>query len=744
MADDTSFASSAEVFAAHRTLPQIRGIQKTLHVQIEEKSSRLRTQVGGSYRELLGTADAIVKMRGDNDNLQKLLGNMGSRCGRAVVTDKADSFTSFISKQTSQSVSVAARTKLLDGCALSADRMLRGSKHHDFLTKGDRLIVVAKLLVLARLVLNSLTAAEVKSPAAVKKTLDGLRKRLRRGIESILEQPGDDSGRGDILKALCARSLMSSSGAKESLRYFLDRRDEAMAATFESEDDEQTKTPENVMHALKLYTRTLLDVQALLPAQLPQKLATLKQHRLLADTTLKKLESLRLDTYEQWCSDDIQYFTPFIRHDDLDGKTARDMLSRWAEKGAQRLLGGLKATLGDMADFRSIMDLRTDVLRLWIRDGGKAKGFDPLEMQQDLREVMNDRMLAVLETKVTKLRLVGNEIKATLDGWQSGNTDKHFGLWDHGSYEDSLARGAAPFLQEVTSRLYGRNDAVSKAVHSYLSWFKVIDDITGVVAALKKQRWDNDFDEVEDEDTIEARQQVLSKEDPKRLQDKLNSTLDATYKALEGNLVELWEEHRDSAHGAFVAAYMLRILRDVRSKLPERDSIKGFGLSMVSSLHQSLAESVIEEPVVTFTAEGLSQREVVGESLWEGEPALPNQPSPGCFNLLHGLSSAMASVGVDLWTPAAVESLKGQLAEQLSSLWREELASVKEEGMSDTLMKQWVFDAQLLRNCLGGDLDSLIDEMYKQGSVEETSQKRIIKAAGDFWQRVTLLFGLLS
>lgn len=744
MAEDTSFASSAEIFAAHRTLPQIRAIQKTLHVQIDEKSSRLRTQVGGSYRELLGTADAIVQMRSDNDDLQHLLGNMGGRCGRAIVTAKADSLKSFVSKQKNNSAAGTARLKLLDGCALSADSLLRGGKPTEATTKGDRLVLVAKLLVLGRLLLSSLDDATSKTSVAAKKTLDALRRKLRRAIDNVLEQPGDDSGRDDILKALCARSLASSSGAKDALRYFLDRREEAMAVAFDTEDEERTKSTDSVVHALKLYTRTLLDVQALLPIKLPQALAALKQHRLLADTSLKQLESLRLDTYERWCSEDIQYFTPFIRHDDLDGKTAREMLSTWADKGTQDLLKGLKGTLEGMADFKSIMDLRTEVLRLWIRDGGKAKGFDPLELQQDLRETINERMLAVLETKVSKLRLVGTEVKATLEGWQDGITDKHDDLWEQDGYDDTLARGAAPFLQEVTNRLYGRNDAVSKAVHSYLSWFKVIDDITEVVEALGKQRWDNDFDEVEDEETIEARQQVLSKEDPKMLQNKLDSTLDATYKALESTLSELWKERQENKQSHDVAAYILRILRDVRSKLPDRPAIKSFGLEMVPSLQTAVATNVSGAAVDNFVTSGLSQREVESQPLWEGEPALPNQPSPSCFNALHDLSTAMAKTGTDIWTPAAVKILKAQLTDGLSQAWKAELEKVADEENVEALLTQWLFDAALLQSCLGSGLEGVVDSIHKQSKLDEASRKRITKAAGEFWQRISFLFGLLA
>lgn len=820
--DASTFESSAEIFSSTLTLPQIRSLHKSLHVQIEEKSSRLRTQVGGSYRELLGTADAIVQMRHDNDDVQHILGTMGGRCGRTVVTSKAASLKKFTSKQEDPKESAAIKLRLLEACALVSERILKGGCGlGDKTTKGDRLVLVAKILALSRLLVKSFsdsaaTPGTRASVDALKKTLDALRRRLRRRVEKVLERPGDDSHRPDILKALCVPSLTSSSGAKDALRFFLEARKNAMTRAFDVEDGERSRSLENVMHALQLYTRTLLDVQALLPTKLPEALSELKKNPLVEDETLQRIENLRLDVYGHWCSEEFQYFTPFIRHDDLDGKQAREMLSSWAEDGSECLLNGLKQTLDEMTDYKHIMELRTKVLQLWIRDGSKAKGMDPQEMQDDLRQIINGRMLSVLENKVAKLRLVGSEVTATLDGWQTGVSDKQEELWDQAGYDGALAVGAGSFLQEVVSRLYGRNNAVSKTVHSYMSWYKVIDDVKEVVDALKKQRWDNDYDEVEDEETIEARQQVLGKKDPQQLQDRLDKTLDKTYKELEAHLTELWNKHKGGAHSSSIAPYFLRVLRDIRSKLPDRSAVKNFGLDIVPPLHAKVAEGVADAAVKDYASSGLSVRVITGKPLWEGEPLIPNQPSPELFGLLHSLSTTMSELGVDLWTPGAMRALKQKLANGLEAAWAKELDNLTttasknsdgdeakgvkkgrknkkgktsqsenkeagetaekadggndEEGeaedekadedsedrqISPELVKdlctQWYFDISVLQNCVGAEesagkkLATAGDTIYKHtGISDEAVRKRIVKQSGEFWQRISLLFGLLA
>ncbi|EWY86916.1 hypothetical protein FOYG_11258 [Fusarium oxysporum NRRL 32931] len=813
--DTSKLTSSAQIFSPNNTLPQIRTIHKSLHVAIEEKSTRLRTQVGSSYRDLLGTADTIVHMRDDNDVVQELLGKMGGRCGRAVISAKATGLANFVAKEKKYATSIAARLRLLDACVLVVGRILKGSGGlGDNVKKGDRLVLSTKVLVLSRLLIKSLSddATDTSSRQAIetaRASVSKLRRRLLRNVEKVFERAGDETEREDVQKALCAYSLATSSGARDVLRHFLHVRAEAMGLAFEAEENNRKRSADDVVQGLRLYSRTLLDVQALVPGRLSLALSGLKSHPLLADPGLKQLEGLRLDIYERWCDEEIQYFTPFVRHDDLDGSQAREMLAAWSEKGSEVLLDGLKKTLNTMSEFKSIMELRTSVLELWIRDGGKARGIDPSEMQDSLREAINSRMLEVLDTKVGKLRLVGSEVSASLGRWKDGITDEHVSIWNEEGYDEALAGGAAPFVQEVVSRFYGRNDAVSKAAHCYKSWYHVIDDVKEVVEQLRRQRWDNDYDEIEDEETIEARQKILSKDDPQMLQERLDATLDKSFKELEDQIQSLWDERAESSRNGKVAMYFLRVLRDIRHQLPERPSIKSFGLKAVPSMHEKVAVAVSQPTLEEFSTQGLSQRVVVGRPLWDGEPALPNQPSPEIFQFLRSLSLSMSDEGADLWTKAAVSVLKKHLTEQLCKMWEvavvensvdnkedvkdeksnevdakeekddddtedenaeetdEKKASAEEElpkpedateeqkpGLSaeqkTDVFTQWLFDIALLRRCIGNtesagsSFQNLEDNVYRHSKLDEAAKHRILKSANDFWQRASLLFGLLA
>ncbi|KAJ9154847.1 Conserved oligomeric Golgi complex subunit 1 [Pleurostoma richardsiae] len=824
--DLSTLTSSAQIFSSNHTLPQIRTIHKALHAEVDDKAARLRTQVGASYRELLGTADAIVRMRDDMDAVQSTLGLMGARCGRAVVGGKVAGLARFVREREEDEeqqqqqdgpgqggnggMGAIARAKLLDACVLAVGRMLRpagaenkaagkgqqGIETERLRDRGDRLVVAAKVLVLGRLLVKSLEddRLDVGVRAAVealKKKRESLARKLLRGIERVLQTVGEASDREAVLKALCAYSLATSSGARDVVRHFLRVRGESMALAFEVEEHERERSPKDVVRSLGLYTRTLLDVQALVPGRLTDALVGLKKDRLLADESLRELEGLRLDIYEKWCGDEIQFFKPYIRHDDLDGKQARDMVSSWAAKGGEVLLQGLEKTLERSTELKAIVDTRTEILQIWIRDGGKAKGLDPSVMLDKLRETINARVVEVLSQKVNKLRLVGSEVAAALESWREGITDKHRDLWDLDGLDMDLSNGASQFTQDVIARLYGRNDIVSRAVTSYKSWYRVIDDVGGIVDQLRRQRWDNDVDEIEDEETLEQRQKLLSKDDPQNLHDYLNKSMEKAFSELDAKLSSLWDEQKDGSNDGQIAMYLLRILRDIRGKLPKLDSVKDFGIGMVPSLQEKIAVTVALSPLDEFATSALTSRIVVGRSLWEGDPELPTSPSPGLFRLLRDLTLSMGDAGMDLWSPTAVSILKQHLGKQVNELWREALAAIAEQeqgtaASADTpaqdgddgsgkekeisqedpapglpssvspeqrndLLVQWLFDILMLRcsfDTPGGspadEVKRLEEDVYQQTGLESAERQRLTKASQDYWKRTSLLFGLLA
>ncbi len=391
-------------------------------------------------------------------------------------------------------------------------------------------MLAAKVLVLSRLLVKAVSDSSsnrsIRDREALeeaKKKLGGLRRRLLRAIDRTAEKVGEDN-REDAVQALLAYSLSTSSGAKDVLRHFLHVRGEAIALSFEDESMDRHDSP-GVLRALDLYAKTLLDVQALVPRRLSDGLESLKTKALLKDETLREAEGLRLDICEKWFGDEIMFFIPYIRHDDIEGTQAVEMLKGWAQKGLEVLLKGVAQTLERTADFKSVVNLRTKILEIWIREGGRPKGFDPSILLNGLRKAINDRMVELLESRVNKLHLISTEIEVSVSTLQTGTTERVESLWDEDIMDVDISNGAVQFKEDVLTRTYGRNNAVSRVFEAYQTWRHLVEEISAVIEQLKKQRWDDDLEDIEDDLSLASRNSLLSLDDPQLLQHHLISAL---------------------------------------------------------------------------------------------------------------------------------------------------------------------------------------------------------------------------
>ncbi|KAG4440955.1 hypothetical protein IFR05_003584 [Cadophora sp. M221] len=768
-------------------LPQVRQFHRSLTVELDEKNARLRTLVGGSYRQLLGTAETILQMREDIGYVEEKLGRVGKGCGRGVVGGKASGLAKLAAGgragKRGEDLAWAARVKVLEMCAVVVGRLLRkgGSFNAgDKSAKGKNLVLAAKMLVLSRLLAKSVGDASEKrgledqaSIEELKKKLGTLRKKLLRAIKKTVEKVNGD--REDLIQALSAHSLATSSGAKDVIKHFLRIRGEAMALAFDEE--EQKSDNPGVLRALELYTRTLLDVQALVPRRLSEALASLKTKPLLKDETIRNLEALRLDVCDKWVGDDIQFFTPYIRHDDLEGSQAVEILKGWAKRASEVMLEGLAKSLSQMAEFKTVVTIRTRILEIWIKEGGKAKGFDPSILLNDLRKAVNDRMVSLVESRVSKLHLIATEIEGTLGVWREGVTDHQESLWDSSLLEMDVSNGASLFKQNILARTHGRSDAVSRVFRGYQTWRHLVDEISVVITQLTKQRWDDDLEDIEDDLSVESRNTLLSTEDPNMLQEQLDKSLEDAYQLLNEKISVLWTTYEESGQIGQISVYLLRVIRDIRTELPANISVQPFGIPLVKPLHERLAFEVSAKALQAFT-KTCTRKKVPGRALWEGTPELPVQPSPSTFKLLHSLALAMAKVGGDLWSPTAVAVLKRSLREAVAVKWVETLQAKAEihgekngeessesqetgdgeksvevenaEEKNNDVLVQALFDILLLQSAF--DIpDTEANEFVKLGEsvegkteLDAAASKRVSGAAKEYWKRTALLFGLLA
>jgi hypothetical protein len=81
--DPTAFKDWEEAF--QHPIPATRQFEKTLRSHAEENRQKLRTIVGASYRDLLGTADRILEMDAQMRLVDVNLGLLGQKSNSRAV-----------------------------------------------------------------------------------------------------------------------------------------------------------------------------------------------------------------------------------------------------------------------------------------------------------------------------------------------------------------------------------------------------------------------------------------------------------------------------------------------------------------------------------------------------------------------------------------------------------------------------------------------------------------------------------
>lgn len=81
--------------------------------------------MGGSYRQLLDTAEMILDMKKDIGSVEERLATVGERCGRGAVGEKVKGLGTLYSERSGEELEWAARMKVLSTCGLVIGRLLR-------------------------------------------------------------------------------------------------------------------------------------------------------------------------------------------------------------------------------------------------------------------------------------------------------------------------------------------------------------------------------------------------------------------------------------------------------------------------------------------------------------------------------------------------------------------------------------------------------------------------------------------
>ncbi|CAG7940744.1 unnamed protein product [Penicillium salamii] len=757
-------------------IPTVRRVEQELRRDISSNKEKLRAVVGTRYRDLVGTAETIVAMNRDIQEVETLLADVGRRCNPRLVERKhvhARQIKSGDVEKDSGKHAFSAQLSLLHRCTTTINRLLR---------RRASTLLIAKILVVSRLLHKTLSQHEPVPPF-----LDDLRNQLASSRRTVLKRIdkrlASSSATDEIaIESLAAYCLATSSSADDSIHHFHQVRLDVIASQLDL-------SSENIPKALQLFVRSLQISKVLRSRQFADVLSKLKARPLLADPDIQSLDGLEVELFGRWVAPEVKNFTPWIKLSELNRNEGVDSIKEWSLQAFERFSEGCQKSLAQGTDFSGLLSLRTETIELWLSSWGSTIIHGSLDVLERLRTIFNGQLARIIQLHAQSLSEVGNKVSAIVSDWESTEHALVGSLWDADLITAEYSNGAHAFKQTVADRLLGRDDDVSEVLSKYQAWLASIQEIDESIDSLRRMRWTDVLVGGEDDEDIDITPR-LNSEDPQYLSDALHSAVKDSLKDLQTSFSSAFKSF-NAVHNIEKATLLLRVIRLVRRDIPATYLPDDFILSddILPELQELLAVEVIAKvgslnlvPSPKSHPKTGKLKAVPGRSLWEGEPAIPVQPSTSSFKFLRRLTSTMDTCGSDLWDPSTVQVLKQALKQHLDATITSALADLDDtndktdakddqpatngekeeedkpektqakthslsqvEGVRDWKI-QVFFDSLYLSEMLGerNQLADVADRAQKSAVPSAETATSIKKLAGEYWTRTELLFGLLA
>ena len=633
-------------------------------------------------------------------------------------------------------------------------------------------LLAAKVLSVSRLLLKTLSQASSQLPVldTLRNQLASLRRHLLRRLDQRLSNL--DSSQEQLVEAICAFCLATSSSSGDALRHYHHLRLQEIRRVLELGESEH----HNVVQALRYYTRSLQTTKALLGRTLSEALRNLGAESILRDPSVHQLDELDLSTLQRWVAVEIQDFVPFIKHNDLMGSEISSPNLGWSRDASNSFFEALKHNVESMESTSYLLGFRRALLETWLPVCISTPVHSNSEILETLRDVLNRRMNELIHIEAASLIAIGTSIASAM-GESSVERTAKASLWNESFVIMSTGKGASAFKQQLKMRGLGIVGSISHILCSLDVWIEKVRATAAVIQLLRKDRW-RDFveDDEEDEETAARIENILQSGDPKLYEEEQVLGVAEAFTNFQLKIRdaanEIWKEpDRQQVQS------LLRIVREtcqrLRQAFPEADL--AMLDAIVPSLHNRLALDVTTNLLASSTSRPTWQRlsHRASSHLWEGVPPLPVQPSPHIFKVLHKLSEIMAELGADLWSPAAVSAVKetvshGLVEHDFFDLEATNLHGKSMNGLTNGAIlvngdaperppsahpsrTQDLFDVLYLSCALtpkqGDDvvlLAGMAEKLSTLSDLEDSDAEAVRRRAKDYWARTNLLFGLLA
>ncbi|EHY56972.1 hypothetical protein HRR83_001959 [Exophiala dermatitidis] len=748
MTSDAVITTWQQAFEENR-VPQIRAIEKNLRARAARNKEKLRNTVGGSYRELLATAEAIVSLQAKAKVAEEHLASISHNC-RPPQQD--------VSPRPPSADKVAlAQMRLLQRCCTTSATALR--------TRD--LLQCAQLVVISRLLLKSLGDQQeglnlASSLELLRNKIAMLRRQLLRQVDSKLVNPV--SSRSDLVEALCSYCLVTSVSAEDALSHCRQLRLDKLRRWLSQSADRTI-----ICQALRYQLASLQTFKSVAGRPLTDAMNGLQKRPILDGPALKDLETLDLDRTWPLLPKEIKTFVPYFKRSVSTPDATQAALETWSQEASHLLSGAMDGYLSSVKDMTAVLELRKELYTTLLPSYFSTPA--GMDIIQEIRWSLNQRLSGICQAKGLQLTELTRRL---VEGVTTSTANKPKLLWDDELVQADLgntgvSRSGSRFIKQVKNRHAGLNLVLAKASKRMDAWISSANATRDEINQLPKIRWRDIIEEPEEEDDQEDQAAALVRElcetDPESYTKALRESLHEALEDYEKNMIQTastiindGEISNPPSDGNINIIQAVTLLRSIRMSLASlHQAFPGESQKLLVSLDNIITDlnRVIANEVARQLSQALQRKRRGATTSGNGngnsnssnrpKPKLntsapshlpDGMPSPTAFSTLRTLCKIMLDLGgTDLWSPPAAMMVKDAV--------RHQIFETDDAGKTKSLYTVTEFDEAYLGAALSDNTNKAPNQVEADSKAMDTktSQKA---AAVDYWTRTKLLFGLLA
>jgi hypothetical protein len=441
----------------------------------------------------------------------------------------------------------------------------------------------------------------------------------------------------------------------------------------------------------------------------------LQRKPILADPSIRNLESLDLDRIVSLIPDDIQSFVPYFKRSAPTSEEMKSKFENWSQDACRALSDALRQCLSEMSQISEVLQLRRQLYAHLLPYYFSTPAASYIKEQ--ISQAINEKISVVCRIQGTQL---DQSTSLLLRHETSSKAPQP--LWDDGIALAGLDAGGNKFIREIRKRHSGHNATLSKASRTLARWVSAANTTLSQLDETSKTRWRDILEEPDEdnEDEADTLVKALGETDPKLYKETLEASLQEAVLGHESRIAEAatqsLSEKSDISHVVASLRFIRLSVSSLKHVSPEHAKFERFR-DIVPKLQQALADEVAAQ------LSRVRSGHRAGD--WDKNIGPDKMPSPQTFSTLRHLCRIMLDLGgTDLWSPPLVALVKEAVRLRIFA------PEVKPGYMHDE------FDEVYLGLALGHE--------HAGSTQDPTARKELVKSASEYWTRTKLLFGVLA